>query len=132
MIVGGRSYVRRWSAEGRYWLEVNWQARGATFEPAVYRMTTRLDARRYRGRRIRLSAATKAPPFASGVARLFVEAGAGESRRAETTVLASEEWTRHAVELAVPRDARFIDLGFVTDGTRTSFSADDVRLRIVR
>lgn len=124
-------YVRRMSPEGQHWLEMEWQARSAAYGPALYSVTTRIDARSYRGRRVRLSVATKAPPFAAGVALIFIRAE-GSDNRAEVRIGASEEWVRHAVAFAVPREARILELGFVSDGTRTSLAADDVRLEVLR
>jgi len=112
-----------------HWLNAGWAARNASPPEAEYRIATRIDARNYRGRRVRVSAATRAPEFAHRSASLFADAGAA---RAETRIDASETWRRHGLDLAVPRDARVIEIGFRIEGTSGQLEADDVRLEIVR
>lgn len=122
------------AAEGRFWLSGGWVARSGAPRGAAMRVTTRLSARRYRGRTIRVSAMTRAPDFASGASQLFVRghgpAGAGPETTAPIT--ASDDWRRQGVEFLVPRDADAIELGFIINGTRGQIDADAMRLEVVR
>lgn len=124
-----RGYTIRQSAEGEHYLSIGWRRRSAAPRDAAMRVSTRIDARRYRGRLIRVSALTKAPDFAHRNARLVAGAGAAE---AVTPIAASERWRRHSVLLRVPRRAREIEIAFVTRGTGSQLGADDVRVEIVR
>jgi hypothetical protein len=124
-----RGYTIRQSAEGEHYLSIGWRRRSAAPRDAMMRVSTRVDARRYRGRLIRVSAQTKAPDFAHRNARLTLSAGGAE---AGTAIEASARWRRHSVLLRVPRHAREIEIAFVTSGTRSQLGADDVRLEILR
>lgn len=116
-------------AEGRGWLRAGWAARsGAPFD-AAYHVTTLVDARRYRGRRVRLTAMTRAPEFAHRTSALIIEAG---GRAAELRIAASTTWQPHSVILDVPRDARVVELGFRLEDSAGELEADDVRLAILR
>lgn len=122
------------AAEGRYWLTGGWVARSGAPPGASMRVTTRLNARRYRGRTIRISAMSRAPDFASGASQLFVRGHgpAGAGPEAATPITASEAWRRQSVDLFVPRDAGSIELGFIINGTRGQLDADAVRIDVVR
>ena len=128
-VQSNRGYTIRQSAEGEHYLGIGWRRRSAAPRDAEMRVSTRLDARRYRGRLIRVSAQTQAPDFADRNARLTVGAGGAE---AGIAIAASARWRRHSVTLRVPRDAREIEIAFVTGGTRSQLGADDVRLEVVR
>lgn len=121
--------VHDYGSPRSYWLKAGWAARSASPPDAEYRVATRIDARRYRGRRIRVSAATRAPEFAHRVSSLFARAGAAQ---AETRIDSSETWRRHSVDLAVPSDAGTIEIGFRVEGTSGELNADRIRLEIVR
>lgn len=116
-------------AAGRGWLSAGWRARSRAPDDATIRITTAIDARRYRGRRVRLSAMTRLPDFAAGANRLFLRAAGVE---AVTRLRASAQWGQQSVELAVPLAARTIELGFIVEGTGGELEADAVRLEIVR
>ncbi len=122
------------AAEGRFWLSGGWVARRGAPRGAAMRVTTRLSARRYRGRTIRVSALTRAPDFASGASQLFVRGHgrAGAGPEVATGITASADWRRQSVEFLVPRDAASIELGFIINGTRGQIDADAVRLEVVR
>jgi hypothetical protein len=124
-----RSYGTDRAAHGSYWLTAGWAARSRAPDDAAFHITTLIDARRYRGRRIRVSAMTRAPDFAHGSSRLFAAAG---SARAEAGIAASAAWRRHAAVLAVPRRARTIEIGFRLERTSGQFDADDVRIEVLR
>ena len=128
-VESNRGYTIRQSAEGEHYLNVGWQARNAAPPGAERRISTRVDARRYRGRLIRVSAQTKAPDFAHRNARLAVSAA---GTQAATRIDASAAWRRHSVALRVPRNAREIEIAFIVEGTRAELAADDVRLELVR
>jgi hypothetical protein len=128
-IGSNRGYTIRQSAEGEHYLNVGWQARNAAPPDAERRVFTRIDARHYRGRTIRVSAQTKAPDFAHRNARLAISADGAE---AVTRIDASAAWRRHSVDLRVPRDAREIEIAFIVEGTRAELAIDDVRLELVR
>ena len=124
-----RGYTIRQSAEGEHYLGIGWRRRSAAPRDAAMRVSTRLDARRYRGRLIRVSARTRAPDFAHRNVRLTVSAGGAE---AGTAIDASARWRRHSVTLRIPRIAHEIEIAFVTGGTGSQLGADDVRLEILR
>ncbi len=128
-VADNRGYIVRQSPEGEHYLNMGWRARSGAPPEAERRIFTQVDARRYRGRTIRVSAQTKAPPFAEGFGSLIARAGGAEAR---TGIAASETWRRHVVELRVPRDARWIEIAFRVRGTQAELSADDVRLELVR
>ena len=128
-VLDNRGYTIRQSAQGEHYLSIGWRRRSAAPRDAAMRVSTRLDARRYRGRLIRVSALTKAPDFAHRNARLTASAGGTE---ASIPIEASARWRRHAVLLRVPRRAREIEIAFLTRGTGSQLAADDVRLELVR
>jgi len=123
----------RWSSDrgpqGRHILNVGWRARSGAPPGAEMRVTTRISARLHRGRRLRISALTRAPDFAHHTSRLIANAGAEAS---VASIGASATWRRHDLVLLVPRDATFIEIGFVTRGTAGELDADDVRLEVLR
>lgn len=128
--VGGNpGYMVRQSFEGEYYVVIGWRARSAAPREAYGRIFQRIDARRYRGRTIRVSARTKAPDFAHRNGSLSVTAGDAIAR---TPINASPAWWRHDAVLRVPRDAASIEIAFRTDGTSAELSVDDVRLTVVR
>lgn len=128
-IGSNEGYVSPQAAEGERYLNMGWRARNGA-PPGAYRRTfTLIDARRYRGRTIRVSALTKAPPFAHRNGRLIVRSGDAE---ASAGIAASETWQRHQVELHVPSDARTIEIAFRVESTEAELDADDVRLDLVR
>jgi len=121
------------AGQGEAWLNAGWRARNAAPGDAQKTITTLLDARRYRDRRLRFSAMTKAPPFAGGAsalrARTFGPAGTTE---AMALIGSSGGWRVHSVDFTVPSDARAVEIGFVVRGTRGELDADAVRLEILR
>lgn len=128
-VSGNRGYTIRQSAEGEHYLHIGWRRRSAAPRDAMMRVFTRVDARRYRGRLIRISAQTNAPDFAHRNSRLTASAGGAE---AGTPIEASARWRRHSVLLRIPRHAREIEIAFVTGGTRSQLAADDIRLEVLR
>lgn len=127
-IGSNRGFAVPRAARGEHYLNMGWRARNGAPDDAYRRTFTVVDARRYRGRTIRVSALTKAPPFADGNGRLIVRAGGAE---AGTGIAASETWRRHQVELRVPRDARNVEIAFEVRATQAELDADDVRLELV-
>ena len=128
--VGGNAGYRvRQSAEGERFITMGWRARNASPWEAYARIFQQIDARRYRGRTIRVSARTKAPHFAHRNGSLTLSAGAISAR---TVIDASPEWRRHVATLRVPRNARTIEIAFRAEGTSGELSVDDVRLEILR
>jgi hypothetical protein len=81
-----------------------------------------IDARRWRGRNIRVSVLANPAHFAANRAWLDVEAGPARARRTFDQV---EQWRRYAVELAVPPDAETLT---ITIGTNGDASVDDVSI----
>lgn len=128
-IAGNAGYTTRQSAEGEHYLNMGWRARNAAPRDAYSRVFQQIDARRYRGRTIRVSARTKAPDFAHRNGSLTVTAGGTVTRMA---IDASRTWWRHEVRVRVPRDARTIEIAFRTEGTGGELNVDDVRLELVR
>lgn len=133
-VAGNPGYGSDHAAEGRFWLTGGWVARNGAPPGAEMRVTTRLNARRYRGRTIRVSAMTRAPDFASSASSLFVRSDgmAGAGPEARTPIVASDGWRRQSVDLLVPRDAGSIELGFILEGTSAQLDADAVRVEVRR
>ena len=138
--VGGyRAYPRREvdysperAAEGRGWLEIDWASPRGTPPGAWFHVTTRIDARRYRGRTIAFSAAVRLPDHASGAAALTARAiGPGAGARHEQRLRATPTWRRDQLVFAVPRGAVAIELGFLVDGRSGELEADAVRIDIL-
>ena len=117
-------------AAGRHWLHLGWAARNRSPDDAAFQVSTMIDARRYRGRRIRLSAEISVGRSRdSGSAILFAETeGAG----AHAILAQNDDWRRQDVVLDVPRRARTIALGFRIANAGPSIDADNVRLEILR
>jgi hypothetical protein len=92
------------------------------------RVFQQIDARRYRGRTIRVSAQTRAPDFAHGFGSLIVGAGGAEAR---TAIAASESWRRHEVTLRIPRAARRIEITLQVEATQAELDADEVQLEVI-
>ena len=128
-IMSNRGYTIRQSAEGEHFLTMGWRARNRAPDDALVRVFTHVDARRYRGRTIRVSAQTRAPDFAGGVGTMIVTAADAEAR---TSIAASGTWRRHAVTVRVPRRAEQIEISFQTGGTAAELNLDDVRLKVLR
>ncbi|HVQ08205.1 MAG TPA: hypothetical protein VMS43_07195 [Allosphingosinicella sp.] len=128
-VADNQGYTIRQSAEGEHYLHIGWRRRSAAPRDAAMRVSTRVDARRYRGRLVRVSAQTKAPDFAHRHSRLVASAGGAE---VGTAIAASMRWRRQSVLLRVPRRANEIEIAFITSGTRSQLAADDVRLEILR
>ncbi len=130
---GHRGYralsVSRNPGGGQHRLSMVWAARSMAHDAAQFRVDTRIDARRYRGRRIRISASVRVRGRASGVALIFARAGAAE---AVTPLEAGGDWERRAVDLVVPGRAREISLGFHIQRAGVSIEADDVMLEVLR
>jgi hypothetical protein len=110
-------------------LSMAWAARSMPPAGARFRVSTRIDARPYRGRRIRVSASVRAYGRPGGAASIFARAGATE---AAMPIPRDVEWRREGVDLAVPRDAREIVLGFHIERPGMRIEADDVLLEVLR
>jgi hypothetical protein len=121
------------AADGRSWLHIGWASRRGTPPGAYYRLTTRIDAQRYRGRTVAFSAAVRLPEHAHRAAALTARvvgpAGASES---EQRLNAGPAWRRERLVFRVARDAGSIELGFLVDGRGGELEADAVRLQIQR
>ena len=128
-VAGNRGYVTRQAAQGEQFITMGWRARSRAPDDAQSGLFQRIDARRYRGRTIRVSAQTRAPRFAQGYGSLTVSAAAAEVR---TGIAASETWRRHAVTLRVPRAARWLEISFRVERTQAELAVDDVRLVVLR
>jgi len=128
-IGSNRGYVVPQAARGERFLNMGWRARNAAPGDARLRVFQRIDARRYRGRTIRVSAQTRAPDFADRFGTLIVSAAGAEAR---ATVTASGDWQRHAVVLRVPQRARQIEIAFQVEATQAELDADDVRIELLR
>ena len=128
--VGGNpEYMTRQSFEGERFITMGWRARNAAPREAHARIFQQIDASRFRGRTIRVSARTKAPDFAHRNGSLTVTAGTTTTR---TAISASPAWWRHDATLRVPRDASTIEIVFRSEGTGGELSVDDVRLEVLR
>lgn len=113
---------------GQRWLTAGWAARSRAPDGATFRVGTRIDARLYRGRRIRISALTRIGGGRGGAAVLFAASGAALAR---TPLRFGDDWQRQSLVLAVPRRAREISLGFDLTSP-IGLEADDVRLEVLR
>ena len=109
----------------RHWLSAGWAARYRPPDNAEYRVFTFVDATRYRGRLVRLSATILA--HGEGVSLDAVT----EGRSVRHALRPSEDWGRQTMMLRVPRDADTIQIGFHLRGGG-SLDADDVRLEVLR
>ena len=127
-IAGNRGWLRPQAAHGAAWLNAGWRARSAAPRGAESRVFTRFSAEGWRGRRIVVTAMTRAPDFADGISRLVVRGLGRTPNEVSVAIGSSEGWRRHRVELPVPRDARAIEIGFVVAGTRGELDADDIRI----
>ena len=125
-------WVRPQAAQGEAWLNAGWRARSGAPRDAETRIFTRFSAHRWRGRRISVTAMTRAPGFAGGASRLVVRGLGPGATEASVAIGPSEGWRRHRVELAVPRGAEAIEIGFVVAGTRGELDADDIRIEVPR
>lgn len=101
-------------------------ARNAPDRGSSIGISQTIDARRWRGRRIRVSVEAKPAHFAANRAWLTVEAGSARGRRGFEV---ASQWRRYAVELDVPRDAPTISVTIATNG---DVEIDDVRIERVR
>ena len=123
------SYSSDRAAHGSRWLGINWAARSGTPPNAYYRLTTRIDARRYRGRTLIFSAAVRLPEHAHRAAALTLAVTSPAGRHGQEHRLASTStWRRERLVFRVPRDAVSIELGFLVDGRSGALEADAVRL----
>lgn len=121
------------AAEGRGWLGIHWASRRGTPPGAYYRLTTRVDAHRYRGRTVAFSAAVRLPEHAHRAAALTVrvresEAASGQEHRLD----AGTAWRREELVFRVSRDAEWIEIGFLVDRRGGDLEADAVRLAVRR
>jgi hypothetical protein len=119
--VGGvRSYA------GRQHLFMGYFARNGPDRGSWIGVSQTIDARRWRGRRVRVSVAAYPAHFAAHRAWLTVRAGrANASRRFDE----AEQWRRYAVELDVPLEVRTLT---VEIGTNGDVHVDDVRMEPAR
>ncbi|HTU11645.1 MAG TPA: hypothetical protein VMG08_12205 [Allosphingosinicella sp.] len=127
-VVANRSYSSDRAPQGRHYLAMGWRARNSILG-AEKRLFTSVDARRYRGRTIRVSALTRAPAFAHGNGRLVLRV---EGAEAQARIAASENWQRHGATLRIPRDARRLEIAFEVRGASSELAVDDVRIALVR
>jgi hypothetical protein len=104
------------------WVFMGYFARNGPDRGSWTGITQTIDARRWRGRRVRVSIAANPAHFAANRAWLEVEAGSVRGRRGFDQV---EQWQRYAVDITVPRDAATLT---VTIGTNGDVSVDDVRI----
>lgn len=117
------------AAQGRRWLGIDWAARSGTPPNAYYRLTTRIDTRRYRGRTLIFSAAVRLPEHAHRAAALTVSVRRPDGASAREHRLDwGTTWRRERIAFHVPRDAASIELGFLVDGRSGELEADAVRL----
>ncbi|MGQ0589973.1 MAG: hypothetical protein ACT4N8_10670 [Sphingosinicella sp.] len=131
-IATNRDWLRPQAAQGEAWLNAGWRARSGAPRNAETRIFTSFSAHGWRGRRIAVTAMTRAPGFAGGASRLVVRSLGRDASEASVAIGASEGWRRHRVELAVPRRAEAIEIGFVVAGTRGELDADDIRIETLR
>lgn len=109
----------------RRWLQMGWAARSRAPDDAAYRVVTFVDARRYRNRLVRFSAAVRT----RGRGGRLVVAANGATAFVE--LLPGEGWGRQDVTLRIPSGADRIEVGFhLRRGG--ALDADDVRLDILR
>jgi hypothetical protein len=132
VIGSNRGWLRPQAARGEAWLNAGWRARSGAPENAEISILTRFSARGWRGRRIAISAMTRAPGHADHSGRLIVRSLAPAAAEASVAIGSSAGWRLHRVELDVPRDAQAIELGFVVRGTAGELDADDVRIAPAR
>lgn len=128
-----RSDARRRAAQGGQWLSVHWgSARIPGDEEA--RISTRIDARPYAGRRLRLTASTWIPGPADRRVRMFVRLTGPSGDRVHALPLMSSDrhWRRQGLAFAVPHEAREIEIGFLVPGRDGALDVDALRLEPAR
>jgi Tol biopolymer transport system component/tRNA A-37 threonylcarbamoyl transferase component Bud32 len=88
-----------------------------------------VDARPWRGQRVRLRAAVRAERAAGATARLLmqVERDTGEVDTADPAPITAAAWSQTEVDLDVAADADFLTIGMALDGAGVAW-LDDVRL----
>lgn len=136
---GFRAYAQRqvaWSsdraADGRGWLEIDWAARSGAPPGSSYEVTTRIDARRYRGRQVAFSAAVRVPDHADRAVRLLARVTGGAASNQTFRPLASSAvWRREQLVFEVPQGASAIEIGFQADGRGGTLEADAARLTLL-
>jgi hypothetical protein len=131
-IATNEGWLRPQAAQGEAWLNAGWRARSGTPRGAETRIFTRFSARVWRGRRIAVTAMTRAPGFAAGASQLVARSLGPVASEARIGIGSSEGWRRHRVELAVPRGAEAIEIGFVVAGSGGELDADDIRIETLR
>lgn len=114
------------SYAGRQHLFMGYFARNAPQRGSWIGVSQTIDARRWRGRRVRVSVAAYPAHFAADRAWLTVRAGRTDAMRRFDRV---EQWSRYAVELDVSRDAPTITVELGTNG---DVYVDDVRIEPAR
>ena len=124
-----RGYTIPQAAEGEQDLTMGWRARNSAPRDARVRVSTCINARPYRGRRIRVSAQTRAPGFAAGAGSLSILT---DGNATLSFIPASDGWQERSIELRVPRLTRRIEIIFQAYGTAAELAVDDVRLEILR
>ena len=128
-IGSNRGFTIRQSAEGERFVTMGWRARNRAPDDATARIFQQIDARRYRGRTIRVSVRTRAPGFAHGNGSLIITAAGARARGA---IASSTTWRRHSLTFRVPRQARMIEIALQSGGTSAELAVDDVRLEVLR
>ena len=130
---GYRAHVQTpvaWSSlrapEGRAWLSMGYFARSGPDRGSWIGVSQSIDARRWRGRRVRVSVAAKPAHFAAHRAWLNVSAGDAQARRGFDQV---ERWERYSVELDVPAGAAQLTIEIGADG---DVEIDDIRIEAAR
>ncbi len=112
--------------EGRAWLSMGYFARSGPDRGSWIGVSQSIDARRWRGRRVRVSVAAKPAHFAAHRAWLNVSAGDAQARRGFDQV---ERWERYSVELDVPAGAAQLTIEIGADG---DVEIDDIRIEAAR
>jgi hypothetical protein len=109
----------------RRWLTAGWAARSRAPDDSEFNVSTRIDARRYRGRRIMVSARIRA----RGDVLFFASAHLLQS---DAAIAEEQDWRRYSIILPVIRQADSIEVGFQLRGGGARLEADDVRVRVLR
>ncbi|HEY0116325.1 MAG TPA: hypothetical protein VGB54_11430 [Allosphingosinicella sp.] len=126
VVMANTDYGAMRAPAGRQRLFLGYFARNGPDRGSWVGVSQTVDARRWRGRRIRVSVAANPAHFAAHRAWLTVQSGSIIARQGFDQV---EQWRRYAVELEIPRDATSLTIGIGTNG---DVNVDDVRIEAVR
>lgn len=114
-----------------HWVSIGWDDASPAPPGVEARLSTIIDARPYRARRLRLTTLTRAPEPADRVSRLYVRiSGPSGDMTHALPIMSSDGWRRHSLQFVVPFEARTIEIGFIVPGRFGQLEADGIGLDV--